>query len=111
VLQQAAQKEKKSTQASFAVFTDDPAVKVDHCWFRGGWWDPLTMAWNAVKNGEAKAVAPVDANAPGASLYVPFSLDPGKEKTVRLMIAWYTPDSDQTYGDVGKPKENCNPAN
>ena len=25
----------------FAVFTDDPDVSVDHCWFRGGWWDPI----------------------------------------------------------------------
>ena len=57
---------------------------VDHCWFRGGWWDPLTMAWNTVKNGEVKAVAPVEKDAPGASLYVPFTIGPGKEKTIRV---------------------------
>lgn len=100
----------KPQPASFAIFTDDAATVVDHCWFRGGWWDPLTMAWNAVKNGETKAVAPVEKDAPGASLYVPFTLGPGKEKTIRVMMAWYCPESDLTFGDIGKRKENCDPA-
>jgi uncharacterized protein (DUF608 family) len=68
------------------------------------------MAWNAVKNAEIKSVPPVDANAPGASLYVPFKLGAGKEKTIRLMMAWYTPDSEYTYGEMGTRKENCDPA-
>ncbi|HLK30163.1 MAG TPA: GH116 family glycosyl-hydrolase, partial [Puia sp.] len=94
----------KPLRTDMAFYTNDDATVVDHCWFRGGWWDGLTMAWNAVKNSEANAIAPVDKDAPGASLYVPFSLEPGKEKTVRLMMTWYTPDTDQTYGDVGKRK-------
>ncbi|MGC4035283.1 MAG: GH116 family glycosyl hydrolase [Chitinophagaceae bacterium] len=101
----------KPFRTDMAFYTNDDATVVDHCWFRGGWWDSLTMAWNAVKNAEVNSIAPVEENAPGASLFVPFSLDAGKEKTIRLMLTWYTPDSDQTYGDVGKPKENCNPEN
>ena len=101
----------KPFRTDFAFYTDDNSTVVDHCWFRGGWWDPFTMAWNAVKNAEIKAVDAVETNAPGASLYVPFSLGPGKEKTIRLMMAWYTPDSEQTYGDQGQRKENCDPAN
>jgi uncharacterized protein (DUF608 family) len=93
-----------------AVFTDDDSTVVDHCWFRGGWWDPLTMAWNSVKNAEVKSVAPVEANAPGASLYVPFELAPGSEKTIKVMLAWYTPDTNQVHGDIGKPKEGCDPS-
>ncbi len=93
----------------FAIYTDDKNTVVDHCWFRGGWWDPFTMAWNKVKNAEVKAVPPVDKDAPGASLYVPFTLAPGKEKTIRLMMAWYTPDSEQTHGTMGPRKENCAP--
>ena len=99
----------KPYKTDFAIFTDDEATVVDHCWFRGGWWDPVTMAWNTVKNGEAKAVAPVDKDAPGASLFVPFTIAPGKEKTIRVMMAWYTPDSEQTYGKMGERKENCDP--
>ena len=68
---------KNHYKTDFAIFTDDERTVVDHCWFRGGWWDPFTMAWNTVKNGEAKTVAPVDQDAPGASLYVPFTIGPG----------------------------------
>ena len=99
----------KPYRTDFAIFTSDAATVVDHCWFRGGWWDPLTMAWNTIKNGEAIAVAPVDANAPGASLYVPFKLLPGKEKVIRLMMSWYTPDSELTFGKMGDRKEGCDP--
>jgi uncharacterized protein (DUF608 family) len=100
----------KPFKTEFAVFTTDSSTVVDHCWFRGGWWDPVTMAWNRVKNGELKAVDPVEKDAPGASLFVPFSLQPGKEKIIRLLFAWYTPDSDQTYGTMGSRKESCDPA-
>jgi uncharacterized protein (DUF608 family) len=99
----------KPFKTDFAIFTDDEATVVDHCWFRGGWWDPVTMAWNTVKNGEAKAVAPVDKDAPGASLFVPFTIAPGKEKTIRVMMTWYSPDSDYTFGKMGERKENCDP--
>ena len=100
----------KPLRTDFAIFTNEDNTTVDHCWFRGGWWDPLTMAWNAVKNGEIKNNAPVENNAPGASLYVPFTLAAGQSKTIRVSFAWYTPESELTFGDVGKPKENCDPA-
>jgi len=100
----------KAYKSEFAFYTDEGTTVVDHCWFRGGWWDPLTMAWNAVKNAEVKSVAPVDKDAPGASLYVPFTLAAGKVKTIRVMMAWYTPDSDMTFGNLGKKTENCDPA-
>jgi uncharacterized protein (DUF608 family) len=76
---------------SFAVFTDDPATIVDHCWFRGGWWDPFTMAWNTVREGRTRDTAPVEKGAPGASLFVPMSLQAGTQKTIRLKLCWYSP--------------------
>ncbi len=100
----------KPLRTDFAVFTNESNTIVDHCWFRGGWWDPITMAWNAVKNAEIKNNSPVDKDAPGASLYTPFTLLPGAAKTVRLMFAWYTPDSELTFGNMGTRKENCDPA-
>ncbi|HVZ97215.1 MAG TPA: GH116 family glycosyl hydrolase [Chitinophagaceae bacterium] len=109
ILQEAG-KADKPLPTSFAIFTDQQNTTVDHCWFRGGWWDPFTMAWNAVKNAEIKSVDPVEKDAPGASLYVPFSLQPGESKTIKIFFAWYTPNSEMTYGEAGKPKVNCNPA-
>ncbi|MFI5139638.1 MAG: GH116 family glycosyl hydrolase [Sphingobacteriales bacterium] len=99
----------KPFKTDFSIFTDDDNTLVDHCWFRGGWWDPATMAWNRVKNGETKTSPPVEADAPGASLFVPFELLPGKVKVIRVMMAWYTPDSELTFGKMGSRKENCDP--
>ena len=110
VLEQQSATDKPYLQNNFAVFTDDSNTVVDHCWFRGGWWDPLTMAWNDVRDGKINARAPVDKDAPGASLFVPFSLAPGATKTVRLMIAWYTPFTDLHIGEVmNDEKKNCDP--
>ncbi|WP_153800270.1 GH116 family glycosyl hydrolase [Foetidibacter luteolus] len=110
VLQQEGSKEKPHLQGNFAVYTDEANTVVDHCWFRGGWWDPLTMAWNNVRDGNMNAVAPVEKNAPGASLFVPFTLKPGESKTVRLMFAWYVPESDMKIGDVmSDEKKDCSP--
>lgn len=100
----------KALRTDFAVFTNESNTAVDHSWFRGGWWDPLTMAWNVVKNAEVKNNSPVNKDAPGASLYVPFTLLPGAKKTIRLLFAWYTPDSELTFGNMGSRKEHCDPA-
>lgn len=97
--------------ANFAFFTDEANAVIDHCWFRGGWWDPLTMAWNNVRDGKAQAVDPVEKDAPGASLYVPFSLAAGGTKAIRVMMAWYVPNTDLRIGDVGTGDEKgCGPA-
>jgi uncharacterized protein (DUF608 family) len=102
-------KEKPHLKSDFAIFTDQDNAVVDHAWFRGGWWDPLTMAWNTIKSGEVKAVAPVENGAPGASVFVPFKLAPGQKKVIKIFMAWYVPVSEQVHGKVGEKKENCDP--
>ncbi len=94
---------------SFAIYTPDPAAIVDHCWFRGGWWDPFTMAWNTVKEGRTRDTAPVSKSAPGASLFVPFTLRPGATKTVRLMLTWYVPRSRLHIGESLPASETYQP--
>ncbi len=97
-------------QVNFAIFTHDDHTVVDHCWFRGGWWDPLTMAWNNIREGRVQAVDPVEKDAGGASLFVPFSLLPGASKTIRVMMAWYVPESDLHIGTaLPDEKKNCDP--
>jgi uncharacterized protein (DUF608 family) len=75
--------------------SDDSGVKVNHRWFRGGWWDPLTIAWKNVEEGAMPENPPVSSGgpSPGASLYVPFSLGAGQSKTLRLLLSWYVPQS------------------
>jgi uncharacterized protein (DUF608 family) len=101
---------KPHLQARFAVYTNEPAI-VEYCWFRGGWGVPLTMAWNTVRDGLVQAVEPVEKDAPGASLYLPFTIGAGETKTIRIMFAWYAPETDMHFGDVVKDaKKNCDPA-
>jgi uncharacterized protein (DUF608 family) len=100
VLTQPALPDKPEAEGGFVAFTDDPATAVDAAWFRGGWFDAFTMAWNRVAAGAVVAQAPHAEGGSGAggSLYVPFVLKPGAEKTVRLHVAWYVPRSALTVG-------------
>jgi uncharacterized protein (DUF608 family) len=110
ILTQQGTKEKPNAEAGFAIFTNEDSTVVDHCWFRGGWWDPLTMAWNNIREGRAQAVAAVAKDAGGASLFVPFSLAPGSSKSIRVMMAWYVPETDLHIGtSVPEEKKDCNP--
>ncbi|MET3877180.1 GH116 family glycosyl hydrolase [Chitinophaga sp. OAE865] len=99
VLSQEALPDAPEKKGQFAIFTAEPSAIVDHCWFRGAWFDPLTMVWNTVKAGETRSTAPVEKDAPGGSLYVPFRLQPGEKKVIRLMMTWYVPDSKLHIGD------------
>jgi uncharacterized protein (DUF608 family) len=101
-------KEKPHLLGDFAIFTDQPETVVDHCWFRGGWFDPLTITWENIRKGTIKSVDPVDGGAPGASLYVPFSLAPGQSKKIKLMVAWYVPVTNIRTGSDTAPDENNN---
>lgn len=102
--------DKAFLKGDFAIFTDQAGTVVDHCWFRGGWFDPLTMAWETIRNVGVKNTEPVAEGAPGASLFVPFKLGPGETKTVRLMMAWHVPLSDFQVGKDGKKEDKCDPA-
>ncbi|TWF41374.1 uncharacterized protein (DUF608 family) [Chitinophaga polysaccharea] len=100
ILSQAAVADAPEKQGHFAIYTSEPNTVVDHCWFRGNWFDPLTMVWNTLKEGNTRNTPPVAQDAPGASLFVPFRLQPGEKKTIRVMMAWYVPDSKLRIGDT-----------
>ncbi|MHA4842541.1 GH116 family glycosyl hydrolase [Flavitalea antarctica] len=108
ILSENGTKEKPFLKGDFAIYTDQADTEVDHSWFRGGWWDPLTMAWNKIKSGDLTAVDPVESGAPGASLFVPFRLNPGSRKTIVVYCSWFVPGSDQAHGKVGE-KKDCDP--
>jgi uncharacterized protein (DUF608 family) len=99
-------KNKVATKGEFAIFTNEPGTTVDHCWFRGNWFDPLTITWGTILKGETRHADPVEKGAPGASLYVPFSLAPGETKVIKVMMVWYVPDTDLKYGEDSKEKDD-----
>jgi uncharacterized protein (DUF608 family) len=92
--------EAPADEASFAATVDDPAVQVNHAWFRGGWRDPLTMAWRDVETAACFARPPLTEGPPatGASLFVPFHLAPGASRTIVLRLCWHVPKSALRFG-------------
>ena len=90
-------------EGAFAIFVDEKNTVVDHCWFRGGWWDPVTITWKNIQEAKLKHTPQIDGSAPGASLFVPFSIEPGAKKTICLMFAWYVPNTNLR---IGKDPEN-----
>ncbi len=97
LLQQDCIPEQIYTKGDFAVACDDPNTVVDLCWFRGGWFDSRTVLWKDLSEFTFQADT-TTMNSPGASLYVPFELKPGEEKTVKLMMSWYVPNSNLRQG-------------
>ena len=93
----------RETKGAIAFVIDKTAsgldnVAVDHCWFKGGWWDALTIAWDNVEKGRIIESAPATSGAPGATIAAPFELKPGETKTIRLLVAWYSPETNLTTG-------------
>lgn len=95
-----APKERGWEEGAFTATVDDPAVKVNHAWFRGGWWDPLTMAWREVAAGECIERPPLTEGdpSPGATLAVPFTLGPRASKTIVLRFAWHVGETNLRIG-------------
>ena len=88
--------EEREEQTAFAFFVEGEDAKntvVDHCWFRGGWYDAFTIAWDNVEKGRMIDNPPVDKDCPGATLALPFELVPNGSKTIRLLTCWYCPES------------------
>ncbi len=83
-------------EGAFGAALDEPDTRVNCHWFRGGWFDPLTMTWKTVREGAMPEAGPVSEGPPsaGGSLYLPFSLEPGEERNLRLLLTWYVPRSD-----------------
>ncbi len=98
ILCQNGSSEKPENKGGFAIFVDNDDAVVDHCWFKGGWWDSLTLAWENIQNARLLDNPPVKGVCPGASLFVPLTIEPGKEKRVRVMFAWYVPTTRMRYG-------------
>jgi len=104
VLWSAAPKDKGWEEGAFSATVIEPAAKVNHAWFRGGWWDGLTMAWKEIADGACVDRPPVTEGgaSPGATLSVPFQLGPRAAKTIVLRLAWYV---GQTNLRIGKDPE------
>jgi uncharacterized protein (DUF608 family) len=93
-------------ELALSATVSDPAARVNCAWFRGGWFDPLTMAWKDVADGACTDRPPVSEGepSPGASLFVPLTIAPGKSAIVVLRLAWYCGRTNLHTGRTPPPK-------
>lgn len=98
-----------SGNTGFSAFTDDNHAIVDYCWFRGEWFDPHMILWKNIENCTIPDNPPVETPAPGASIYVPFKLKPGEERTITVNFCWYNPESDLSIGHIPGTTEKLPP--
>lgn len=79
-----------------------PRLKAE--WFRGGWFDAVSLLWREVSTGRFQENARTGkagaGERNGGSLLVPLSLGPGEKVTVPIALAWHFPNANSTYGAV-----------
>lgn len=93
-------KDKPWEEGAFSVTVDNAGARVNHGWFRGGWWDALTLAWKDVATGAAYDRAPVTEGAasPGGTIFVPFELARGASQKIVVRLAWFVGQTNLRLG-------------
>ena len=83
-------------QGAFCARVAGESVAVDAAWFRGGWYDALSMVWKGIAAGSVlrNPGHQEGAPSPGGSLAVPFRLEARAERVIRLLMCWHVPKSD-----------------
>jgi uncharacterized protein (DUF608 family) len=94
VFRQEGSDEKSEDEGSFAFFVDDESAVIDSCWFKAQYLNSLILIWRNIREGILPDNPPAEGHNSGASLFVPIKLDPGEERIIRLMFAWYVPETD-----------------
>lgn len=104
--------EKTNTGSGFSIYVDNNDAVIDYCWFRGNWFDSKTILWKNIEEMNLVNNPPIDEPSPGASIYVPVSLNPGEEKTITVNFCWYFPETNLVRGiwpenQAGNEEEAC----
>jgi uncharacterized protein (DUF608 family) len=87
--------DRDGSNAALSVTISDPERKTNCAWFRGDWYDALTIAWRDIEQSACFNADPPSAGepSPGASVFVPFRLAAGAAKAVTVRLAWYCASS------------------
>ncbi len=88
----------------FMAAVDEEAF-VNTDWYDGGWFDKLTMLWKNIEDARLINAHNMDNKSPGGTIAVPFTLNPGENKTISLKLAWYSPNSNLRKGN--DDPDNC----
>ncbi|HLO29162.1 MAG TPA: GH116 family glycosyl hydrolase [Anaerolineales bacterium] len=102
----------KFGSTAFGVVGNEPQIKA--MWFRGGWFDSLSVLWREL---ESDRFTPNDGSQAstargrnGGSLLIRGRLEAGEKITYPLVIAWHFPNVDYSFGaarDEGETSCDC----
>jgi len=108
----------RDDHGSAALYAIGQNPKIKAMWFRGGWFDGISVLWREVSSGAFSendgAGAEGRSGRNGGSLLVEASLGPGESATVPVAIAWHFPNCTQRVGEAAPPPqassaESCGP--
>lgn len=89
------------------IATDGEHVSYQECWYRGGWFDNLTMFTNDLSTYgpfNNRVYDEVNDEAPDTSvLAVTLDVAPGETKDVRYILSWYVPNVWKYWTEWGEP--------
>ncbi|MFH1571635.1 MAG: GH116 family glycosyl hydrolase [Gemmatimonadota bacterium] len=99
-------------RVSVAVVSPRAGQKADCAWFRGGWWDALTVLTNRLLVGrlqrqpESPPVSGGRRARFGATLFWDLELKPGEAVEIPLVYCWHAPNTELRVGR----REDAEPA-
>lgn len=90
----------KSGSAALGIVGNKPTIKA--MWFRGGWFDGLSVLWGELESGKFTPNDGSHADAArgrnGGSILINGRLEAGEKITYPVVIAWYFPNIDYSFG-------------
>ena len=92
-----------ANKVGVAVVSPRPGQKANCAWFRGGWFDALTMLTNQLLAGNLRAALrsppPLQTSRTrfGATLFWNLDLGPGEQVEVPLAYCWHAPNTELNY--------------
>ena len=99
-------------KVSLAVVSPLVGQKADCAWFRGGWFDALTMLTNQLVDGalknrpQSRPVLETGRSRFGATLFWNLELRPGEEVEIPLIYCWHAANTALSYDRI-EEGENC----
>ncbi|MDB5327214.1 MAG: hypothetical protein JWM57_2783 [Phycisphaerales bacterium] len=79
--------------AALSVIGHKPTIKAS--WFRGGWFDAISVLWRECASGRFEPTGATTTDRPGrngASILVKVRLEPGESVTIPIILTWHFPN-------------------
>jgi uncharacterized protein (DUF608 family) len=99
---------------SAVLYAVKAQAQVKAMWFRGGWFDSLSVLWREIQSGSFRGNdGSREENAGGnngGSILLAGSLEPGASVTYPVVIAWHFPNSNQRVGSAAQTTNSIPPA-